>query len=93
MNHSDASFIKLLNIDLYEKENIMRTESNVKSKKATRITVSVATDDHSRLTELAEQYDVSVSWLVRHSVGEFLDRVSNGDGQLSLPLDRRGTQQ
>ena len=57
-------------------------------KKAARITVSVAANDHSRLADLAERYDVSVSWLVRHSVSDFLNRLDSGDAQLSLPLER-----
>ncbi len=55
------------------------------NKQATRITVTVDEQDHARLTELAEQYRVSLAWLVRYAVSDMLDR--HQQDQLQLPLD------
>ncbi len=54
------------------------------SRTTIRITVSLPEDDHSALTALAAKHDVSLSWLARQAVSEFL--VRQEDGQLPLPL-------
>ena len=56
----------------------------VKAKKGPRITVSLSETDHEMLQALAAKYDVSLSWLTRRAVTEFVERHS--DGQLKLPL-------
>jgi hypothetical protein len=56
---------------------------------ATRITVSVDDRDYDQLTALAEQYRVSLAWLVRYAVGDMLDRHRQNQLQLPLDLDRR----
>lgn len=59
----------------------------VRSKKSTRITVSLADYEHAGLTALAEKYDVSLSWLTRKAVLEFLQQYGGSSGaQLSLDL-------
>lgn len=58
----------------------------VKSKKSTRITVSLADEEHAGLATLAEKYDLSLSWLTRKAVLEFLQQYGKGDAQLSLDL-------
>ncbi|MGI9484356.1 MAG: ribbon-helix-helix protein, CopG family [Geminicoccaceae bacterium] len=55
------------------------------NKLATRITVTVDEQDHAQLTKLAEQYRVSLAWLVRYAVSDMLDR--HQQDQLQLPLD------
>lgn len=58
-----------------------------------RITVSISSSSHRRLSALAEQSGVSISWVVRYAIDEFLRR--NGDSQqMALPLarQRRGEQ-
>ena len=58
-----------------------------------RITVSISSSSHQRLIALAEQSGVSISWVVRYAIDEFLRR--NGDSQqMALPLarQRRGGQ-
>ena len=53
-----------------------------------RITVSVPSSSHQRLIALAEQSGVSISWVVRYAIDEFLRR--NGDNQqMALPLARQ----
>ena len=62
----------------------------VKAKKSTRITVSLPSREYTELSALAEQYDVSLSWLTRQAVSEFLERHSKGDLQLPLVLSMQG---
>ena len=58
-------------------------------KKGQRITVSLQDSDHASLSALAERYDISLSWLTRQAIVEFLDRHRNEELQLPLNLDRR----
>ena len=55
---------------------------------STRITVSLPEKEHAALTALARQHDVSLSWLTRKAVTEFLRQKGEGDSRLatSLPL-------
>ena len=58
-----------------------------------RITVSIPSSAHQRLIALADQSGVSISWVVRYAIDEFLHQ--NGDNQqMALPLarQRRGGQ-
>jgi len=64
--------------------NIKQTYSMSDSKKAQRITVSLSEPDHSTLLGLSKQYDVSLSWLVRQAVADFIEK--HRAGQLQLPL-------
>ena len=43
----------------------------------TRITVNFPHEEHAALAALAERYDVSLSWLTRQAVAEFLARQKN----------------
>ena len=45
----------------------------MKEKKAVRITVSLPTTDHALLEALAESDDVSLSWLARKAIANYLD--------------------
>lgn len=49
-----------------------------------RVTVSLQGRDHAALSDLAERHDVSLSWLVRRAVTEFVQRHGRGDGRLVL---------
>lgn len=53
---------------------------------ATRITVSLPDKEHAALAELARRYDVSLSWLTRKAVTEFLSQYGKGGAQLMLDL-------
>jgi Ribbon-helix-helix protein, copG family len=52
---------------------------------ATRVTVSVDQRDYEQLTALAEDYRVSLAWLVRYAVTDLLERYRQD--QLELPLE------
>ena len=54
-------------------------------KLATRVTVSVDERDYEQLSALAEEHRVSLAWLVRYAVGDFLQRYRQD--QLELPLE------
>jgi hypothetical protein len=56
-----------------------------KSKLATRVTVSVDERDHEQLVALADEHRVSLAWLVRYAVADFLERYRQD--QLELPLE------
>jgi hypothetical protein len=58
-------------------------------KLATRVTVSVDERDYEQLSTLAEEYRVSLAWLVRYAVGDFLDRYRQHPLELSLELTGR----
>jgi len=75
---------------------MIRNESKISnSNMATRITVSLPEREHAALTALAHKYDVSLSWLTRKAVIEFLQRYGRGGAQLTLDLplqDKTGTE-
>lgn len=47
-------------------------------RKSTRLTVSLEEQDHDALAELAVAKDVSLSWLIRQAVRQFIDRAQSG---------------
>ena len=59
-------------------------------KPAVRLSISLDSADHAELTRLAEQHDLSVAWVVRKAVSEFIARTANQD-QPVLPLHRGGS--
>jgi hypothetical protein len=59
-----------------------------KSKLATRVTVSVDERDYEQLALLADEHRVSLAWLVRYAVADFLERYRQD--QLELPLELKG---
>lgn len=63
-----------------------------KSRKSTRITVSLADEEYAELAALAEKYDVSLSWLTRQAVMELLKRqkLEASHPSLDLPVTKRG---
>ena len=50
-----------------------------------RLSVSLETGDHVELLRLAEQHRLSISWMVRKAIAEFVDRYRDSD-QAELPL-------
>ncbi len=52
----------------------------------TRITVSLPEREHAELAALARKYDVSLSWLMRKAVTEFLAQCSKEEAHLTLKL-------
>lgn len=54
--------------------------------RAQRITVSLSPKDYTELAVLAERCDVSLSWLARQAVADFLEKHAKGELQLPLNL-------
>ena len=52
----------------------------------TRFSVALDEHEHAELAAMAEKHRVSMAWLVRHAVTEFLDRYRSEDLQLPLRL-------
>lgn len=52
-----------------------------------RLSVSLDANDHAELARLAEEHDLSVSWIVRKAVTEFVEFHKDEDQQ-QLPLSR-----
>lgn len=50
-------------------------------RKSTRLTVSLEQQDHDALAELAVARDVSLSWLIRRAVRQFLERSKSVDNK------------
>lgn len=59
-----------------------------RGKLATRVTVSVDERDYEQLVALADEHRVSLAWLVRYCVADFLERYRQD--QLELPLELGG---
>lgn len=59
-----------------------------RGKLATRVTVSVDDRDYEQLVALADEHRVSLAWLVRYAVKDFLERYRQD--QLELPLELGG---
>ena len=41
--------------------------------------------DHNSLTQIADDQDVSISWVIRQAVSEYLDRHRRDEPMLPLP--------
>ncbi|AMV34981.1 Ribbon-helix-helix protein, copG family [Pirellula sp. SH-Sr6A] len=52
----------------------MLSEKNSRRKPSVRTTVSIPRDNYSELEVMAEQQKVSVAWVVRRAVDEYLQR-------------------
>mgnify|MGYP001561408785 CR=1 FL=1 len=54
-----------------------------------RVTVTFSAEAHERLRAVASASSVSIGWVVRYAVDEFLRRhIPGSAGQLVLPLHR-----
>ena len=51
-----------------------------------RISISLPERDYTALCALAEKHDISLAWLGRQAVAEFLERYQDRDLQLPLIL-------
>ena len=58
-------------------------------KPAVRLTIGLDPADHAELSQLAAQHDLSVAWMVRKAVSEFVARNADQE-QPVLPLHRGG---
>jgi hypothetical protein len=66
----------------------MNPAETVGSKKSPRITVSLPPRDYTVLTELAERHDVSMSWLTRQALVEFIEKYRGARTRLPLYLGK-----
>lgn len=60
--------------------------------KSVRTTVSLSTEQHEKLQALAEANGLSVAWVVRQAVGEFLDKVDTQESFNPLKQQQQGGQ-
>ena len=67
---------------------VMNQSARQTNRKAHRITVSLSERDHAALVELAAKHDVSISWLARRAVSEFISNNEHGQTQLPLHINR-----
>jgi hypothetical protein len=61
-----------------------------KKKKAVRLTASLPDADHTALAAIAERCNVSLSWVIRQAIAEFLENHKTGNLQLPLDLKANG---
>ena len=50
-------------------------------RKSTRLTVSLEEQDYDALTQIALASDVSLSWVIRQAVRQFIDRPREAGGR------------
>ena len=55
-----------------------------------RLSVNLTEGQYLRLNEIALKSDVSLAWLVRQAVQQFLDATHNEQIPLPIRLDRQG---
>lgn len=60
-----------------------------RAQKKLRTSVILPEDQHTQLAAMAAANDVSVAWVIRHAVGEFL-REHNDEPSLPLRLPKSG---
>lgn len=53
------------------------------SKRSVRLSVTLDEQDHNAVTEIAAATDLSIAWVVRRAVSEFIERHGKEEG---LPL-------
>jgi predicted transcriptional regulator len=57
-----------------------------------RTSVILSEGQHARLNEIAIKSDVSVAWVIRQAVHQFLDRTENEQIPLPIRLVRGGNE-
>lgn len=53
----------------------------MKPKCDSRISISLSSKHHSQLSELSDRKEVSIAWLVRKAITQYLDNQDNQDNQ------------
>lgn len=64
----------------------MKTAAPPGSQKGPRITVSVSKCSHIAVVALAQKHDVSLSWLTRQALVEFIEKYEDTQAQLALHI-------
>ena len=54
-----------------------------------RLSVSMGAAVHAKLLQLADRQDVSLAWMIRKALAEYIERQEE-DNQAELPLRRSG---
>ena len=61
-------------------------------KRLARVTISVDKDDYAALGKLANEMDISASWLIRQAIRDFLDKYGEqGQPELALRIANKRT--
>ena len=53
--------------------------------KSTRLSVSLEDRDHNTLAEIAAENDVSISWVVRKAIRQFVEEYRGGHPEVKSP--------
>ena len=62
--------------------------SRLRGKRApVRLSVGLDTATHAKLSRLADRNDVSLAWMIRKAIADFIERQEEDD-QAELPLQR-----
>lgn len=51
-----------------------------------RISVNLNSDEYMALSELSERYQISLAWLARRAITDFLEQYRNDPDQLKTPF-------
>ena len=54
-----------------------------------RISVGLSDKEHAHLAAMSERHRVSLAWLGRHAITEFIEHYRNQELQLPLTLERQ----
>ncbi len=60
------------------------------TRSSVRLSVNLTEGQYLRLNEIALKNDISLAWLVRQAVQQFLDATNNAQIPLPIRLDRQG---
>jgi metal-responsive CopG/Arc/MetJ family transcriptional regulator len=58
-------------------------------RKSTRLTVSLEEQDYETLTEISIAKDVSVSWVIRQAIRQFIEKSRESDERKGSSTDAR----
>ena len=58
-------------------------------RKSTRLTVSLEEQDYDALTQIAVARDVSLSWVIRQAVRQFIEKTRDADDNTGRSVDAR----
>ena len=61
------------------------------TRSSVRLSVNLTEGQYLRLNEIALKSDVSLAWVVRQAVQQFLDATNNEQIPLPIRLNRQGT--
>ena len=85
----DENCITLLQFDDVTARLIQRQEDRMadRPRKSTRLTVSLEDQDYDALTKIAVARDVSLSWVIRQAVRQFIEKTRDADDNMGRSVD------